>query len=387
MSLDERHHGRSEPLDTRQARLDRSIEPTIDLDGVRAQAAAAAARRKSGAASKKSPRRPSSRTTCTASSRATRRSGLDPVGRRNFLKLMSASMALAGVTACTVQPRGADRSVRPPARRRNPRQAAVLRHRDDARRRRHRACSSKATKAGRPRSKAIPIIPPARARPICSRRARCSRSTIRIARRRSLQLGEIRPWSAVIAAIRGGLSAQAASKGAGLRILTETVASPTLAAQIQQVLAQHPEREVDSVGAGQSRQRARRRPHGVRPVRRAGLRPDQGRRHPVARRRLPVVGRRAQPALHARSSRRAAASKRAPTISTASTSSKPITRVTGGRADHRLPLKSSQIEAFARAVAAGAGVSGVSGTAPAGTEAFAAAVAKDLVGITRAAPS
>ena len=29
---------------------------------------------------------------------------LDPVGRRNFLKLMSASMALAGVTACTTQP-------------------------------------------------------------------------------------------------------------------------------------------------------------------------------------------------------------------------------------------------------------------------------------------
>ena len=43
-----------------------------------------------------------------------------------------------------------------------------------------------------------------------------------------------------MAAIRGGLSAQAASKGAGLRILTETVASPTLAAQIQQVLAMQP---------------------------------------------------------------------------------------------------------------------------------------------------
>ena len=61
---------------------------------------------------------------------------LDPVGRRNFLKLMSASMALAGVTACTVQPRRTDRSVRAPARRRNSRQAAVLRDRDDARRRR-----------------------------------------------------------------------------------------------------------------------------------------------------------------------------------------------------------------------------------------------------------
>src|SRR5688572_8168610 len=29
---------------------------------------------------------------------------LDPVGRRSFLKLMSASLALAGLTACTVQP-------------------------------------------------------------------------------------------------------------------------------------------------------------------------------------------------------------------------------------------------------------------------------------------
>jgi molybdopterin-containing oxidoreductase family iron-sulfur binding subunit len=52
--------------------------------------------------------------------------------------------------------------------------------------------------------------------------------------------------------------------------------------------------------------------------------------------------------------------------------------VTGGKADHRLALKSSQIEAFARAVAAGAGVSGVNGAAPAGSDAFASAVAKDL---------
>ena len=44
----------------------------------------------------------------------------------------------------------------------------------------------------------------------------------------------------MIAAVRGGLSAQAATKGAGLRIVTETVASPTLAAQIQQMLALHP---------------------------------------------------------------------------------------------------------------------------------------------------
>src|SRR5690349_13173663 len=29
---------------------------------------------------------------------------LDPVGRRSFLRLMGASLALAGVTGCTVQP-------------------------------------------------------------------------------------------------------------------------------------------------------------------------------------------------------------------------------------------------------------------------------------------
>ena len=51
---------------------------------------------------------------------------------------MGASLALAGITACTRQPAGEDRPLRPPARRARPGQAAVLRDRDDARRRRHR---------------------------------------------------------------------------------------------------------------------------------------------------------------------------------------------------------------------------------------------------------
>ena len=41
--------------------------------------------------------------------------------------------------------------------------------------------------------------------------------------------------------MKSALQGQGASKGAGLRILTETVSSPTLAAQIQQVLAAYPE--------------------------------------------------------------------------------------------------------------------------------------------------
>jgi molybdopterin-containing oxidoreductase family iron-sulfur binding subunit len=52
--------------------------------------------------------------------------------------------------------------------------------------------------------------------------------------------------------------------------------------------------------------------------------------------------------------------------------------LTGGRADNRLPLKSSEIENFARALAAATGVAGMTGTAPAGSEPFVDAVAKDL---------
>jgi len=53
-------------------------------------------------------------------------------------------------------------------------------------------------------------------------------------------LGEIRPWSAFLGAIRAAVVAQAPFKGAGLRILTESVSSPTLAAQIRELLARYP---------------------------------------------------------------------------------------------------------------------------------------------------
>ena len=55
---------------------------------------------------------------------------LDPVGRRGFLKLMGASLALAGVSACTRQP---DEEIVPYVRQPeedSPRQAALLRDRD-----------------------------------------------------------------------------------------------------------------------------------------------------------------------------------------------------------------------------------------------------------------
>ena len=53
-------------------------------------------------------------------------------------------------------------------------------------------------------------------------------------------IGEIRSYTSFLVAFLGILNQQRASGGAGLRILTETVTSPTLGAQIQAVLAAFP---------------------------------------------------------------------------------------------------------------------------------------------------
>src|SRR5439155_13797056 len=52
-------------------------------------------------------------------------------------------------------------------------------------------------------------------------------------------LGEISTWSSFIGALQPTLK-NAASHGSGLRLLTQTITSPTLGAQIQQLLAQFP---------------------------------------------------------------------------------------------------------------------------------------------------
>ncbi len=54
-------------------------------------------------------------------------------------------------------------------------------------------------------------------------------------------LGDIRPFSAFVDAARAIMAAQQAKQGRGLRILTETVASPTLAAQIRELLQHFPQ--------------------------------------------------------------------------------------------------------------------------------------------------
>jgi molybdopterin-containing oxidoreductase family iron-sulfur binding subunit len=181
--------------------------------------------------------------------------------------------------------------------------------------------------------------------------------------------GEIRPWSAFLAEVRLAVEKERPNRGAGLRFLTTAVSSPTLAAQMAEILQAFPEARwiawepasrdnvyegarmafgqtveplfafdradvilslgADFLGSGPAQPRA------VRDFasRRRGQNPN----------RLYVV-------------------ESTPTL-------------TGARADHRRPLSPVQIEAFARAVARAVGA------LPAGraADAFAAEAARDLL--------
>jgi MoCo/4Fe-4S cofactor protein with predicted Tat translocation signal len=302
----------------------------------------------------------------------------DPVARRTFLKLMGASLALAGVTACTKQP---PEKIVPYVR--QPEELIPGRPLFYAT---SMAVGGVATgllvenHEGRPtKIEGNPLHPGSLGATDVFAQAAIlglydpDRSqTLR-------NLGEIRPWSAYLGAINAALTAQKPLKGAGLRILTESVNSPTLAAQIRDLLSRFPSAkwhqwdpasrdnaragaklafgeyvdaqyhfdqadvilslDADFLGAG---------PGGLRYAR------DFSKR------------RRPEDAEHM---------NRLYAIESMPTS-------TGARADHRLPMKPSAIEGAARAIAAAAGVAGArpAGAAQDKEQKWIAAVAKDLLG-------
>ncbi|HEX7879989.1 MAG TPA: TAT-variant-translocated molybdopterin oxidoreductase [Candidatus Eisenbacteria bacterium] len=53
-------------------------------------------------------------------------------------------------------------------------------------------------------------------------------------------LEEVRPWTSFVTAMTASLAAQKITGGSGLRILTETINSPTAAAQLEKILADYP---------------------------------------------------------------------------------------------------------------------------------------------------
>ncbi|HEY2945639.1 MAG TPA: TAT-variant-translocated molybdopterin oxidoreductase, partial [Vicinamibacteria bacterium] len=163
----------------------------------------------------------------------------DPLGRRQFLTLMGASLALAGLTGCTRQPEekivpyvkppedvvpgrplffatavldgGYAKGVlveshlgRPTKIEGNPDHPASLGATD-----------------ARGQASILDLYDPDRAPTLT-------------------HIGEILPWGSFLASMKSALDAQRPLQGAGIRLLTETVTSPTLAAQIKGFLAEFP---------------------------------------------------------------------------------------------------------------------------------------------------
>jgi molybdopterin-containing oxidoreductase family iron-sulfur binding subunit len=163
----------------------------------------------------------------------------DPDGRRHFLQVMGASLALAGLTGCTRQP---EETIVPYVR---PPEEIV---------------------PGRPLYFATAVVDGADARGVLveSHMGRPTKvegnpdhplslgATDPIAQAAILQLydpdrsqtltyrGEIRPWGSFLAAMHSAVEAARPAGGAGVRLLTEAVTSPTLRRQVQDLLAALP---------------------------------------------------------------------------------------------------------------------------------------------------
>jgi MoCo/4Fe-4S cofactor protein with predicted Tat translocation signal len=302
----------------------------------------------------------------------------DPKGRREFLKLMSASLALAGVSACTKQP--AEKII------------PYVRQPEDL-------------VPGRPLFFATAIPFGGIAAPVLvesheghptkvegnPQHPASMGSTDIFAQAAVLTLydpdraktvinrGEVRGWGNFLTAIQDALLNQKSKQGAGLRFLTETITSPTVAEQvtlIQQAFPQAKWHQWDPVSRDAARaaakQGAGRAADAIYHFDKADIvvsldadflsgGPSAVRyARDFAERRRAGVDREGEGA-EAQPMNRLYAIESTPTI-------------TGAKADHRLPLRASEIEAAAQAL---------SGTAPgtfsnANAQKFLAAVAKDL---------
>ena len=186
--------------------------------------------------------------------------------------------------------------------------------------------------------------------------------------------GAIRTWADFLAACRAALAVQRGRRGAGLRILTETVTSPTLGAQLRAVLEQYPEAHwhqweptsTDAVRAGALAAFG----DDVRPLYRFA---DAD---VVVALDADFLG--CGPA-HLAHVREFAARRRPGSAMNRLYVAESALTPTGAKADHRLPLRAADVAALARALAAAAGVPGA--TAPPGDQLprkWIEAVARDL---------
>ena len=293
----------------------------------------------------------------------------DPAGRRQFLRLMGASLALAGVSACTRQP---DEKLVPYVT--QPEQivpgrplfyatampqggvgAPLLAENHMGRPTKLEGNPEHPASLGATdvlaQASVLTLYDPDRSRTIS-------------------HLGEVRTWSAFLSALQLAVGPQRSTGGAGLRLLTEPISSPSLVDQIETLLAALPQakwHQWDPVyGTVQ----------GGAPAASALYRFDKA--DVVVSLDADFLGFGPAAVRYAKdfSSRRRMGTpehelNRLYAI-------EPVLSITGANADHRLPMKAGQIQGFASALAAAVGVPGTSGAASGEAGKWLSAVAEDL---------
>jgi len=298
----------------------------------------------------------------------------DPVERRTFMKLMAASLGLAGVTACTRQP---PEKIIPYVR--QPEEIIPGKPLFFAT---SMPLGGVATgllvesHEGRPtKIEGNPLHPGSLGAADIYAQAAILTLYDPDRAQTLTNNGDIRPWSAFIGAMRAAVTAQQPLNGAGLRILTESVNSPTLASQIRDILTKFPSAKWHQWDPA-SGENAR-----------AGAKLAFG-EYVATQYRIENAdvilaldadflgcGPGSLPYAKAFAKRRQPGEQmnRLYAIETMPSS-------TGSRADHRLPAKPSAIVALAHAIAAGvgAGASSGGGAVDAQHQKFVEAVARDL---------
>ena len=300
---------------------------------------------------------------------------LDPNGRRNFMKLMSASLALAGLTACTRQPKEyvvpyvkvpeglvpGKSSFYATSMTLGGVAQGLLVESNEGRPTKIEGNPDHPTRGGTDifaQASVLSLYDPDRSQSIT-------------------YLGDVRTWGDFLNGFRSALDGQRTKQGNGLRILTETVTSPTFSEQMKKVMAQFPQAKWHTYepagrdGARSGSVLAFGEPaHAVYHFENAAvvlsLDADFLTNGPGATRHAREFMRKRRLTDGAKEMNRLYMVE-----STLTT--------TGAKADHRLPLKAVEVDSFARAVATALGVNaGAAGALSAEARKMAEAVARDL---------
>ena len=276
----------------------------------------------------------------------------DVEGRRNFLKLMGASLALGGMAACTRQP---TEHIMPYVR--QPEELIPGRPLFFATATTLNGVAQGVlaeSHEGRPtKIEGNPDHPASLG--ACDAFSQASVLELYDPDRSQTVLfdGEVRAWGDFFGALRAALAEQTAKKGAGIRILTETITSPSVADQIRQIRLLYPSLKWHQwEPAGSHSARAGARLAFGQPV---NTNYDLSQADVIVALDSDFL---ASGAANLRYARQFASRRRVREGTTAMNRLyviEPMPTATGSKADHRLSLRAGDVEEFAWALATGLG--------------------------------